>query len=150
MIALKGIKRDSRVKVLIALLSVYFIWGSTYLAIRIALEGFPPFMMAAIRFLTTGIGLYIFLRIRGVPAPDRSQWKGAIIVGSLLLLGGNGGVVFAEQWVACGGEDYRDRNYCNANNNCRGGTGNIWAETGLKLNKALLKDKIFHTDLRGQ
>ena len=94
--------KDTRVKVLIALLSVYFIWGSTYLAIRIALEGFPPFMMAAIRFLTTGIGLYIVLRIRGVPAPDRSQWKGAAIVGGLLLLGGNGGVVFAEQWVASG------------------------------------------------
>ena len=94
--------KDTRVKVLIALLSVYFIWGSTYLAIRIALEGFPPFIMAAIRFLTTGIGLYIVLRIRGVPAPDRSQWKGAAIVGGLLLLGGNGGVVFAEQWVASG------------------------------------------------
>lgn len=94
--------KDTRVKVLIALLSVYFIWGSTYLAIRIALEGFPPFIMAAIRFLTTGIGLYIVLRVRGVPAPDRSQWKGAAIVGGLLLLGGNGGVVFAEQWVASG------------------------------------------------
>ncbi len=94
--------KNTRVKVLIALLSVYFIWGSTYLAIRIALEGFPPFIMAAIRFLTTGLGLYIVLRIRGVPAPDRSQWKGAAIVGGLLLLGGNGGVVFAEQWVASG------------------------------------------------
>jgi drug/metabolite transporter (DMT)-like permease len=62
--------KDTRVKVLIALLSVYFIWGSTYLAIRIALEGFPPFIMAAIPFLTTGLGLYIVLRIRGVPAGD--------------------------------------------------------------------------------
>ena len=49
--------KDGRVKVLIALLSVYFIWGSTYLAIRIALEGFPPFMMAGLRFLVTGGGL---------------------------------------------------------------------------------------------
>jgi drug/metabolite transporter (DMT)-like permease len=93
---------DSRGKLLIALLSVYFIWGSTYLAIRIALEGFPPFMMAGVRFIIAGGGLYLFLRVRGVPAPDRSQWKGASLVGGFLLVGGNGGVVFAEQSVASG------------------------------------------------
>jgi drug/metabolite transporter (DMT)-like permease len=93
---------DSRGKLLIALLSVYFIWGSTYLAIRIALEGFPPFMMAGVRFIIAGSGLYLLLRVRGVPAPDRSQWKGASLVGGLLLVGGNGGVVFAEQSVASG------------------------------------------------
>ena len=93
---------DSRAKLLIALLSVYFIWGSTYLAIRIALEGFPPFMMAGVRFLIAGGGLYLFLRARGVPNPDRSQWKGASLVGGLLLVGGNGGVVYAEQSVASG------------------------------------------------
>jgi len=69
--------KDSRIKLLIALLSVYFIWGSTYLAIRIALEGFPPFMMAGVRFLVAGGGLYLFLRAKGVPNPDCSQWKGA-------------------------------------------------------------------------
>jgi drug/metabolite transporter (DMT)-like permease len=94
--------KDSRGKLLIALLSVYFIWGSTYLAIRIALVGFPPFMMAGVRFLLAGGGLYLFLRVRGVPAPDRSQWKSASLVGGLLLAGGNGGVVFAEQSVASG------------------------------------------------
>jgi drug/metabolite transporter (DMT)-like permease len=95
-------QKDNRAKLLIALLSVYFIWGSTYLAIRIALEGFPPFMMAGMRFLIAGGGLYLFLRVRGVPNPDRSQWKGASLVGVLLLAGGNGGVVFAEQSVASG------------------------------------------------
>lgn len=94
--------KDGRVKVLIALLSVYFIWGSTYLAIRIALEGFPPFMMAGLRFLVTGGGLYLFLRIRGTTVPGYTQWIGASLVGGFLLLGGNGGVVFAEQWVASG------------------------------------------------
>ncbi|MDA8339084.1 MAG: drug/metabolite exporter YedA [Nitrospiraceae bacterium] len=94
--------KDTRVKVLIALLSVYFIWGSTYLAIRIALEGFPPFMMAGLRFLVTGGGLYLFLRIRGTTVPGYTQWIGASLVGGFLLLGGNGGVVFAEQWVASG------------------------------------------------
>lgn len=96
------IKEDNKIKVLIALLSVYFIWGSTYLAIRIALEGFPPFFMAGIRFFLVGIGLYLFLRLKGAPAPGRIQWRGAAIVGGFLLLGGNGGVVFAEQWVASG------------------------------------------------
>lgn len=94
--------KDTRVKVLIALLSVYFIWGSTYLAIRIALEGFPPFMMAGLRFLVTGGGLYLFLRIRGTTVPGYTQWIGASLVGGFLLLGGNGGAVFAEQWVASG------------------------------------------------
>lgn len=98
---MKAIK-EVTTKVLIALLSVYFIWGSTYLAIRIALEGFPPFLMAGVRFLATGTGLYLFLRVRGTPNPNYSQWIGATIVGGLLLLGGNGGVVFAEQWVASG------------------------------------------------
>lgn len=98
---MKAIK-EVTTKVLIALLSVYFIWGSTYLAIRIALEGFPPFLMAGVRFLATGTGLYLFLRVRGTPNPNHSQWIGATIVGGLLLLGGNGGVVFAEQWVASG------------------------------------------------
>ena len=85
-----------------ALLAVYVIWGSTYLAIRIALEGFPPFLMAGVRFVFAGAVLFAFLRARGMPAPTRRQWRSAAIVGGLLLLGGNGGVVFAEQTVASG------------------------------------------------
>lgn len=57
--------------------------------------------MAGIRFLVVGIGLYLYLRIRGSPAPDRAQWAAGAVVGGLLL-GGNGAVVFAEQWVASG------------------------------------------------
>lgn len=93
---------SSRVKLIMALLALYIIWGSTYLAIRFALEGFPPFLMAGVRFLIAGALLYGFLRIRGVRNPTRQQWKGAAIVGCLLLVVGNGGVVFAEQWVASG------------------------------------------------
>jgi drug/metabolite transporter (DMT)-like permease len=87
---------------LLALLAVYVLWGSTYLAIRVALEGFPPFLMASFRFLAAGGVLYLVLRLRGVPAPRRPQWGSAALVGGLLLLGGNGGVVMAEQWVASG------------------------------------------------
>lgn len=96
------IKEDNKVKVLIALLSVYFIWGSTYLAIRISLESFPPFFMAGVRFVSVGIALYLFMRMKGAPIPSRPEWTGGTIVGALLLLGGNGGVVFAEQWVDSG------------------------------------------------
>ncbi len=88
--------------VILALLAVYIIWGSTYLGIRIAIESFPPFLMAAIRFLVAGSGLYIFLRARGESAPTRAQWFGAGVVGALLLGGGNGGVTFSEQWVTSG------------------------------------------------
>lgn len=93
-------KKLNQANVLLALLAVYILWGSTYLAIRIALESLPPFFMAGFRFFVTGTALYLFLRIRGVKAPTREEFKGAAIVGVLLLLIGNGGVVWAEQWVS--------------------------------------------------
>jgi drug/metabolite transporter (DMT)-like permease len=92
----------NRLLILLSLLSLYLIWGGTYLAMRIGLEGFPPFILAGIRFLVAGSILYTFLRVRGSPTPSRSQWIGAMLVGALLLVGGNGGVIFAEQWVASG------------------------------------------------
>ena len=95
-------KEEKKGNVILALLAVYVIWGSTYLAIRIALEGFPPFMMAGVRYLVSGTALFIFLRLRGARGPDRAEWLGASLIGGLLLLGGNGGVAFAEQWVASG------------------------------------------------
>ncbi len=88
--------------VVAALAAVYVVWGSTYLAIRIALEGIPPFLMAGVRFLAAGGVLFVFLWLRGAPAPSARQWRSAALVGGLLLLGGNGGVVVAEQWVASG------------------------------------------------
>lgn len=86
----------------VALLALYLIWGSTYLAIRVALTGFAPFALAAIRFAIAGGGLYVWLRLRGVAAPTRRQWRNAAVTGVLLLLGGNALVCFAEQQVASG------------------------------------------------
>jgi drug/metabolite transporter (DMT)-like permease len=86
----------------LALLSVYVIWGSTYLGIRIGLTGFPPFTLAALRFLAAGIVMYAWLRLRGVKPPSRLQWRNAAITGILLLLLGNGMVCFAEQSVTSG------------------------------------------------
>jgi len=85
-----------------ALLAVYFLWGSTYLAIRVALETIPPFTLGALRFLVAGGGLYLFLRLRGAPVPSPREWHRATITGVLLFVGGNGFVVLGEQWVSSG------------------------------------------------
>ena len=85
-----------------ALITVYIVWGSTYLAIRFAVETMPPFIMAAIRFLVAGGILYVWRRLAGDPIPKWIEWRSALIVGLLLLVGGNGNVVWAEQHVASG------------------------------------------------
>jgi drug/metabolite transporter (DMT)-like permease len=82
--------------------AVYIVWGSTYLAIRFAVETMPPFLMAGVRFLIAGAAVYAFRRLRGDPAPARFEWRSAAIVGLLLLVGGNGSVVWAEQRVPSG------------------------------------------------
>jgi drug/metabolite transporter (DMT)-like permease len=92
----------SRARILAAFAAVYVVWGSTYLAIRVAIDTMPPFLMAGVRFLVAGGLLYAWARSRGAPAPTRRQWIAATIVGGFLLLGGNGGVVWAEQRVSSG------------------------------------------------
>jgi len=82
-----------------ALIAVYICWGSTYLAIRFAVETMPPFLMAATRFLIPGAILFIWRRASGDRRPTRLEWRSAAIVGALLLLMGNGSVVWAEQRV---------------------------------------------------
>ncbi len=92
----------SRFQVSVGLLAVYLIWGSTYLGIRFGLEGFPPLLMAGIRFLCAGSAVYLWLRLRGEPAPSPGQWRNAAIMGALLLGIGNGMVSVAQQWVSSG------------------------------------------------
>lgn len=94
--------RPSSLAIWSALIAVYIVWGSTYLAIFFVVETIPPFLSAGTRFLIAGGSLYAFMRLRGDPAPRRLEWRSAAIVGLLLLLGGNGGVVWAEQRVASG------------------------------------------------
>lgn len=86
----------------LALGALYLVWGSTYLAMRFAIEGFPPFMMAGIRFVIAGGLFMLFLRLRGAAWPNGRQWASAAVVGGLLLLGGNGAVAYAEQWIGSG------------------------------------------------
>lgn len=88
--------------VVLSLLSLYLIWGTTYLAVRFALESFPPYLLMGIRFVIAGGGMYVFSRLRGIPAPTRKQWVSAAIVGMLLLFLGMGNVATAEQWISSG------------------------------------------------
>ena len=82
--------------------AVCVIWGSTYLGIRVALEGFPPFLLGAVRFVAAGGVLYAVARSRGEPAPGRAQWASAFLTGSLLFVVGNGLINLAEKSVGSG------------------------------------------------
>jgi drug/metabolite transporter (DMT)-like permease len=91
-----------KTKIWAALIAVYIVWGSTYLGIHFAVETIPPFLQAGVRFLISGAFLFIWRRLAGDPAPSRQQWKSAFIVGSLLLVGGNGLISLAETSVPSG------------------------------------------------
>ena len=93
---------DPRFLIPLALLALYVIWGSTYLGIRLALESYPPFLLAGIRFLCAGVVLYGFLRLRGIAPPTPLQWRNAAFTSVFLLGLGNGLVCFAEQQVSSG------------------------------------------------
>ncbi|GAB2663475.1 drug/metabolite exporter YedA [Arenimonas aestuarii] len=92
----------SALAVALALASVYLVWGSTYLAIRVGLEGYPPFLMGSIRFIAASLVFYAFLRWRGHAPPTRAQWRNAAVMGLFMMLLGNGMVNFAEQSVSSG------------------------------------------------
>lgn len=94
--------RPALALVLAAFAAVYLIWGSTYLGIRLAIDSIPPLLMAGARFVTAGGLLYGVMRLRGAPRPGWRHWRGAAIIGGLLLMAGNGGVCWAQQTVPTG------------------------------------------------
>ena len=87
---------------ILAFFATYVIWGTTYLGMRIAVETIPPFAVAAFRFLLGAAIGFAFVFARGVPMPTRSQWRSAAWIGSLLLVGGNGLVMWAMQRTPSG------------------------------------------------
>lgn len=89
-------------KIWLPLLALYIVWGSTYLGIKVSIETIPPFFHAAVRFLISGMILVIWQRSAGHPLPTRKQWVSAGIIGTFLLLGGNGLVAWAEQFIPSG------------------------------------------------
>lgn len=87
---------------LAAFAAVYLIWGSTYLAIRYAIETLPGFLMSGVRFAVAGLALYAFASWRGAARPTAGQWRAASVAALFLFVGGNGGVVFAQHWIPSG------------------------------------------------
>jgi drug/metabolite transporter (DMT)-like permease len=100
----KGVQSNLQAKVAAAFAAVYVIWGSTYLAIKFVVETIPPFFMAGTRFVIAGLVLYAFarIRLRGDLHETKAHWGRAFIIGGLMLLGGNGAVVWTEQWLPSG------------------------------------------------
>ena len=92
-----------RARLLAAFAAVYLVWGSTYLAIRFAVETLPPLLMAGARFVIAGLILLPWARlVERCRAPSRSDWRTGLVSGALLLLGGNGAWSWAEQRVPSG------------------------------------------------
>src|SRR6266545_4637159 len=92
----------SRVKLLLAFAAIYLLWGSTYLAMRLAIDTVPPFLMAGSRFLVAGSLLYLLGPRSGAPGPTPRQWRNAAVASVGLFVVGNGGVAWAQQAVPTG------------------------------------------------
>ena len=103
--SLQAVGKDTGSRKLLALIAafaaVYVFWGSTYLAIKYAIETMPPFIMAGSRFLVAGGALLVVsLFSKDFEMPTWRHWRSSLIIGTLLLLGGNGGVVLAEKYLS--------------------------------------------------
>jgi len=94
--------RDHVRSAYVAWMAVCLIWGTTYLGIRVALETIPPATVGALRYLGAGAALAIILRLRGEKLPGPTHWRGLALLGFLMIAMGNGGVIWAEQWVPSG------------------------------------------------
>lgn len=99
---LAGQARDHQKAAYLAWLAVCLIWGTTYLAIRVALETIPPALVGGLRYTAAGAVLAVLLRARGERMPGVAHWRGLALLGFLMIALGNGGVIWAEQWVPSG------------------------------------------------
>src|SRR5437899_3618675 len=94
--------RPASWKILLAFAIIYFIWGSTYLAIRVGVREMPPFLMAGLRFTIAGLLLYAWMRMQGVPRLTWREWRGTTILGALMFLLDYACLFWAEQRVPSG------------------------------------------------
>jgi len=94
--------RPTRAAIIGCLLAVYILWGTTYFAIKVAITGFATFFFVGTRFVVAGGLLLLWQMLRGAPMPTLAQWRGAALVGCLLLLAGNGTIAMGEHWVSSG------------------------------------------------
>ena len=89
-------------KVLLAFAIIYFVWGSTFLAIRVGVREVPPFLLAGMRFLIAGVVLYAWMRARGTPSPTAREWRAASLLAVLIFVLDYGLLFWAEQRVPSG------------------------------------------------
>jgi drug/metabolite transporter (DMT)-like permease len=94
--------RPAAWKILLAFAIIYFVWGSTYLAIRVGVREMPPFLMAGLRFTVAGLALYGWMRLAGVPSPSWREWRGATVLGALMFLLDYACLFWAEQRIPSG------------------------------------------------
>jgi drug/metabolite transporter (DMT)-like permease len=88
--------------IIVCLITVYILWGTTYYAIKVAITGFATFFLVGTRFVFAGGLILMWQMLRGAPMPTLAQWRGAALIGCLLLLAGNGTVALGEHWVSSG------------------------------------------------
>jgi drug/metabolite transporter (DMT)-like permease len=94
--------RPASWKILLAFAIIYFVWGSTYLSIRVGVREVPPFLLAGMRFVLAGLFLYGWMRLKGVPHPSGREWAGICLQGTLIFLVDYGCLFWAEQRVPSG------------------------------------------------
>lgn len=89
-------------KILLAFAIIYFVWGSTFLAIRVGVREVPPFLLAGLRFVLAGLFLYGWMRLKGIAHPNRREWAGICLQGTLIFLIDYGCLFWVEQRVPSG------------------------------------------------
>jgi len=92
----------SRLLIVLAFIAVYFIWGSTYLAVRFGLAGFPPFILVSLRYVVAGLLMLAYCKIKREPLPALKLLNRQAVSGILMLVGGTGMVAWAEQYITSG------------------------------------------------
>src|SRR5580698_457139 len=91
-----------RLRIIMAFFCIYFLWGTTFLAIRIAVEELPPLFAAGSRFFIAGAALYLFMRLRGAAPPTRIQWRNLALTGLVMFVAEYGPLFWAEKYVTSG------------------------------------------------
>lgn len=99
---MNNIPRPPRWQILLAFAIIYLVWGSTFFAIRIGVQEVPPLLLAGMRFFTAGIVLYLWMRMKGTPAPTRREWMSASLLGAIMFLVDYGALFWAEKRVPSG------------------------------------------------
>lgn len=94
--------RSFDLRVVMAFLAIYVLWGTTFLAIRIAVHEVPPLFAAGVRFFTAGVLLYVFTRLRGTAGPTRLEWKNLAVIGLVMFVAEYGPLFWAEKYLTSG------------------------------------------------